>query len=376
MPDHHPVFDKFEVLSSETVPVDCHWGFLGEVQRKHYDTEVAVVLGLTPIEYVPGQLRYGNLPPLDEEYHEWIDVLEAVIAAQDSFTMIELGAGFGKWIGRAGLAARLYHDQMPLKLIGVEAEPTHFQWLQQHLTDNGFGPESYELIEAAVDAEDGEVVFQVGDPGANYGQSIVREGSAVESVKRVRAVSLNRILSQLDQVDLIDLDIQGEEYRVLSSAINALNTKVKRIHIGTHGEQIERDLRALFRMHGWYKLNDYACQKTQMTEWGEVVFGDGVQTWINPRLSSIEPTATELNRLQWMMSELEKQEQQQWLDVQRLKQEQLVSLPQPPVSGLEQHLHDRITVLENRIAAMESSKFWKIRTAWMKLKSALGGKAD
>lgn len=380
MPEHHPVFDKFEVFSSDTIPVDCHWGFLGEIQRKHYDTEVAIVLGLAPIEYAPGQLRYGNPPPLNEEYHEWIDVLEAAIAAQNCFTMIELGAGFGKWIGRGGLAVRLYHDHLPLKLIAVEAEPTHFQWLQQHLKDNGFEPESYELIEAAVDAQDGEVTFQIGDPGSDYGQSIVRDTTAVKSTKRVPAISLNRILSQLDKVDLIDLDIQGEEYRVLSSAIEALNAKVKRIHIGTHGEDIERDLRELFRNHGWYKLNDCACQKSQMTEWGMVSFGDGVQTWINPRLSQVEPTTTELNRLQWMLSELEKKEQQQWLNLQRLKQEkQTLETEQqiPKVAALEMEQEiPKVAALEDRIAAMESSKFWKLRNTWFRIKRALGLKGE
>lgn len=37
-----------------------------------------------------------TLPAFDEEYFEWIDLLEAVTEATGEFTMIELGAGWGR----------------------------------------------------------------------------------------------------------------------------------------------------------------------------------------------------------------------------------------------------------------------------------------
>lgn len=111
-----------------------------------------------------------------------------------------------------------------------------------------------------------------------------------------------------------------------------------------------------------------------------VSFGDGVQTWINPRLSQVEPTTTELNRLQWMLSELEKKEQQQWLNLQRLKQEkQTLETEQqiPKVAALEMEQEiPKVAALEDRIAAMESSKFWKLRNTWFRIKRALGLKGE
>jgi hypothetical protein len=86
-------------------------------------------------------------------------------------------------------------------------------------------------------------------------------------------------------VDLIDLDVQGTELIVLSSAVEQLSQKVKRVHIGTHGEEIESGLRTLFQNLGWTKLNDYACGSESETPWGVIKFGDGVQTWINPKLT-------------------------------------------------------------------------------------------
>jgi hypothetical protein len=43
-------------------------------------------------------------------------------------------------------------------------------------------------------------------------------------------------------------------------------------------------LRELFTNIDWTKTNDYPFNQSSTTPWGVVEFGDGVQTWINPRL--------------------------------------------------------------------------------------------
>src|ERR1043166_4091781 len=63
-------------------------------------------------------------PGCDEEYFEWIDLLSAVAAAKDRFTMVELGAGWGRWGIRGALAARQRGiSRLDIRL--VEAEPQH-----------------------------------------------------------------------------------------------------------------------------------------------------------------------------------------------------------------------------------------------------------
>ena len=37
------------------------------------------------------------IPPIDEEYFEWVDLLESVRDARGAYTMMELGAGYGRW---------------------------------------------------------------------------------------------------------------------------------------------------------------------------------------------------------------------------------------------------------------------------------------
>ena len=56
--------------------------------------------------------------------------------------MIELGAGYGRWLVRAATALQQVKD-LPFQLIGVEAEPQHFKWLLQHFKDNGLNFRSW-----------------------------------------------------------------------------------------------------------------------------------------------------------------------------------------------------------------------------------------
>ena len=92
---------------------------------------------------------------MNEEYFEWIDLLRAVAEPRDSFTMLELGAGWGRWLVDAWSALRLSNkENLAIKLIGVEAEPQHFVWMQQHFRSNGLDPYQHRLIEAAVMARD------------------------------------------------------------------------------------------------------------------------------------------------------------------------------------------------------------------------------
>jgi len=296
---HHRVFDRFEPWSGE---VDSGWNvnFLGVRTRDEFSS------GMTGFASSEARWVETGYPSFDEEYFEWIDVLEAVAGAAGTFTMIELGAGWGRWLMNAAAAAR--ERDLTLQLVGVEAEPTHFTWMQRHFSDNSIDAGSLTLIEAAVAAEDGRVRFHVGDPSAWYGQAIdprqpnpnrrpwlPRQLRALlerrarrdeRTIVDVRAVGLPSILRDLERVDLIDLDVQGVEAEVLESAQDVLSGKVNRVHVGTHSAENERRLRALFGRLGWERLNDYACGAVADTPWGPISFQDGVQTWLNPQLGS------------------------------------------------------------------------------------------
>jgi FkbM family methyltransferase len=316
---HHPVFSQFKRYKTDSDEPAVIFDFLGVATRRSF------IEGM--IKNAGGEVRVptkGTIlpyPAFNEEYFEWIDVLESVIAADRQFVMIELGAGYGRWLVIAAIAICKYHGDLPMKLIGVEAEPTHLRWMKDHFRDNGLDPEQHRLIEAAIDEKEGEVCFWIGDADAWYGQAIAHGMQASERIQWVKAITLNQVLDALDHVDLIDLDIQGAELVVLRSAIGELDKKVKRVHIGTHSHDIEYGLRELFRQHNWYKANDYCLGSREITPWGEIEFGDGVQTWINPRLVAVQATPAELGKMQDLLHTMEHQNSRLYMETNALKDE-------------------------------------------------------
>ena len=59
--------------------------------------------------------------------------------------------------------------------------------------------------------------------------------------------------------------------------------KVHRVHVGTHGPDVEQRLRQVFSSLDWENVNDYPGGTSAETPWGRMHFQDGVQTWLNPR---------------------------------------------------------------------------------------------
>lgn len=269
---HHKVFRHFKCWEG-VVQAGYNADFVGTITRASFHKGAFC--------YKYPTFVATDYPEFDEEYFPWIDVLESILAAGDQFVMMELGAGYGKWLVRAVKALRLISN-MPYQLIGVEAEPEHFQWMKLHFMDNGIKPEKHLLIEAAVSDQDGHVMFETGRSNEHYTHKIVTDISSPSvSVKQVPAVSLRSLLKSFDKIDLIDLDVQGSELIILKASAEELRDKVKRVHIGTHSTAIEYGLRSLFSDMGWECLNDYLYQQECPTPYGTVKFDDGVQTWVN-----------------------------------------------------------------------------------------------
>jgi FkbM family methyltransferase len=294
---HHPVFEKFSPYSGP-VPEGCQIDYIGTHTRCEF------VAATTPS---PSEVQMV-CPPVDEEYFEWIDILESVSLARDRYTMLELGAGFGRWAVRAASAVRQWGIP-ECHLVAVEAEPVHFAWLKQHFCDNGLDPARHTLVHGAVSDQPGKTLFYFRMPGKQdqadewYGQFITRSHEKLRTTAKeiyagfpvfehksgwksieVPAFTLTGLLRDLDRVDLVDMDVQGEELKIVRSAIDDLDRQVCRLHIGTHSRALEKGLKEALGSHGWICHCDYPCQSTTETEFGPVHFVDGVQSWTNPRM--------------------------------------------------------------------------------------------
>jgi FkbM family methyltransferase len=292
----HWIFEKFQRYKGPFLP-DHEYDFIGTS---------------TSHSYLPWHI--GNqdavfFPALSDEYFEWIDVLLAAFRAREKFVMLEWGAGYGRWGVRGAQAARLMGiDNLLLGF--AEAEPTHFGWLREHAINNGIALSKLKLSQCAVSEKRGRTLFYTGMPegSANntphqwYGQCIAKghehgkhaadQTGRIDlesgwSAVEVDLVTGTSLLEQLDTVDILDMDIQGEEAKVVSECIESLNAKVKRLHIGTHSPKIEKSLRRTLSWNGWIPVRDFAMGAVRPTPYGDVDFQDGVQSWTNPRLGVI-----------------------------------------------------------------------------------------
>lgn len=305
----HPIFQKFLTVRHAD-PGGMHTDYIGARTSQEF-ANFGDVGGVE------------QLPPLTEDYLEWIDILESAADAQDKFVMVELGAGYGRWGVRGALAARIAGVK-EIFIAFAEAEPQHVEWLKQHAINNGLEPHEFRLYEAAVSDADGSVDFYVampeGSPDNNaaawYGQAKAKDYEVVAAdgtpaapkvpvaeapqefyvghpVKtfasgwkavEVRQMAATKLLKDFEVIDLLDMDVQGEEFKIVSGAMPEFNRCVKRLHIGTHSHELEYNLHQLLTAQGWRCLRAYPCASQTETPYGKVDFVDGMQTWVNPRL--------------------------------------------------------------------------------------------
>ena len=303
---HHAIFDEFAPYSG-LVKAGFNVDWVGSITHKstivwhfpdHDRTEIAV------------------LPDMEEEYFEWIDILQSVKEAGSTYTIVELGAGYGRW-GAIGVMAARQKRIKNARTILVEAEPKHIEWAHQHMKYNHIEPSDYKLYEMAVGGKHDKILFWVSAPTEKgltnpqdwYGQSIVQEGLQNRAAAtnymymgkplvsladgwgaiEVDLVPLATVLQDVTFVDLIDMDVQGAEADVIENGIDVLNQKVRRVHIGTHSHEVEERIRTAMIKQNWINIWDFPCQGESDTPYGRIKFGDGVQSWLNPHLQNNNP---------------------------------------------------------------------------------------
>jgi hypothetical protein len=248
---HFPIFHRFKPWEgplNTSVLVD----FLGVRTDPTYDCPPSTADGMTYFEVVPsrripcedlartkrvadhvfdhvsGHLQRGYLPPVDDEYWEYADLLESVVIAAESgrgrMGIVEVGARYGTWIARGAMAFRaLLGDDAQVDAVGVESHPVSLPWFREHMVRNGL---------------DKMVKLLVGHADLN------------DSTSSPKKYSLQTILGSVaaDIIDYLDTDCQGCENTLFDDPIaqEQLVERVAKIHIGTHGAAIHEKLKRLF----------------------------------------------------------------------------------------------------------------------------------
>jgi FkbM family methyltransferase len=237
-------------------------------------------------------------PTPDYTYFELIFVLRAVLDAEHRgrFCVMELGAGFGPWLVTAHRAMALSFGR-PVDLVGVEMVQRHFLWLQAHLRENGIDPLRHTLLHAAVSDYEGSATYQPEtEVAGDFGQRVIgrlpdgmdgittKKGAAPAALAPVRVpcVRLQRLLEEQEHVDLLHVDVQGEELRALRGALPELNRCVRRLIVATHSRRIHHALRHMLVAARWQRCYDFRLRTRERTEFGDIEFLDGMLAFENP----------------------------------------------------------------------------------------------
>lgn len=299
-------------------------GYLTDFQGTLTDANFRTMFGVDPATVGGGEVA-TRLPVVTdgEGWFEAVDWLAAAREARDRFVMVTLGACYGaQAVGAWKMLQQV--NPLPCKLVAVEPEPTNMQWTRKHFADNGLDPDDHWLLEIAITDSNAPILFPVGSPGSgaqncfstnikearrNYVDAFVaerNERAALENlimnnstglkkdlvpgmgftaeIKYMSSITLGDLLGPFDFVDYIEADIQQSEITVFPPFVEQMTKKVRRVHIGTHGQDVHAEMRRIFADAGWEIVFDYRPNAKFETELGSFETNDGVLTARNPRV--------------------------------------------------------------------------------------------
>ena len=242
------------------------------------------------------QGREGEIepPPIPGNWHadvaEFAAVLRSVELAKETFTMAELGCGWGCWLNNAGTAAK--RRGLTVFLTGVEGDKGHIAMAQETLKLNGFSTKEVRLIWGIASATGGVALFpRQSIAGSNWGLEPVFGADAKTRARALQAGTHDELpmvpLSELvdgekTTLDLLHIDIQGGEADLVRDSLHLINKRVRYLCIGTHSRQIEGVLFTTLLGAGWH----LEIERPAILDLGSSpkVVIDGVQGWRNPML--------------------------------------------------------------------------------------------
>lgn len=232
--------------------------------------------------------------PIPANWHadiaEWGAALRAVDLSAETFTMIELGCGWGCWMNNCGVAARATGRNV--HIIGIEGDEGHLSFAQESLRTNGFDADEFTLHRGIAAAGSGIALFPKQNvPGMNWGSEPVFGATESQRAKAVSSgthdelpmIALSEIMAPHQRIDLLHIDIQGGEADLVDDCIAVLGQKVSYMVIGTHSKQIEGRLYESLLQAGWCLEMERAAI-FELVEGAPQIRVDGVQGWRNPQL--------------------------------------------------------------------------------------------
>lgn len=219
-------------------------------------------------------------PALSEWTVDWIACLFAAKFAGDKFNVIELGAGYGQWMVISIMAYKSIHPDCQAHGMALEADKTHFQWLEQHVNKNlgNYTDVSSDLVHAAA-GYDGVVNFPIlSHPSQEYGASY-QTNLPTENMQEVNCLSMGSIDRRFaeEHIDILHVDIQGaEKDLILSNGFPALIRKTNFALFGTHkSDALHDSVKNALESNGMKVLINWPRNSVVTTSFGDIKTNDG-----------------------------------------------------------------------------------------------------
>jgi FkbM family methyltransferase len=123
---------------------------------------------------------------------------------------LDLGANIG------AISVPLYKKRKDLRIVGVEAAPWLFPYLQRNFGQNGLG--SATLVNRALFNKDNQDIDFFA-PDVKFGKGSLSP-TYTDKATKVRTITLDTLIGQLrlPRVDTIKIDVEGHEYHVFQGA--------------------------------------------------------------------------------------------------------------------------------------------------------------
>ncbi len=304
------LFDKYAAYDAVPTP-----GFYTDFSG------VKTRLSFFGIDSHPAEQQVGRIPFPDDALHaETIEYLAAIIAlehAKESFTAVELGAGYGPWLVFGAKAAQRIGIKR-INLLAVEADLQRHELFYTNLADNGLprpasqvqaaagtnGNIRVRCIHGAISDARGKVSFG-SQSLLDWGAAPITNGGTEDyrgitvQAKEIEAYPIEAVIAELPEVDFMHMDIQGFELRSIRSSLDALQRKVRVLLVATHSRALEGGIIDLLHDNGWRLLYEKPCKFNPGTDTNltALTYLDGTQVWLNTRFGSPALTVAEAHKV-------------------------------------------------------------------------------
>ncbi len=323
--DFEPYLNTFDGMEPFSGYVDK--GFLTDFIGQRVDGNFRVLWGVDP-NAVGGDEQTHRLPELadGEGWFEHFNWVAAAREARGSYTMMTLGSCYGGQAVGSYLTLQAINP-MPAMLVAVDGVPENMEMTRQHFRNNGLDPDEHWMVEAAMSGDNKPVLFPIGSPGSGAQNCVdtnstparmailelARRNNSTDNLAEnlllrnatdltvplvpnpdvdwtgeitfVSAVTLKDLLTPFARVDYVEADLQESERLVFPPAMDLLTKKVRRVHLGTHGDPTHDMLEGMFRERGWDILFSYKPRASYQTEYATLDMNDGVLTAVNPAMA-------------------------------------------------------------------------------------------